>query len=624
MPTVGVPDRAALARAWQDVLANDAGDGTLAPGVARFAEDVEENLDRLAADLATAAWRPNDLTAVNAVVDERERVFHVPSARDRVVERAVLDVVTPLVDPWLGPAAFAYRPGLGVAHAVQAVAALRDEGGRFVLRADVHDCFPSVPVDRAQRLFECLVGDEPVLEIVRALLMRSAVGLDGRRAAIRGLPLGCALSPMLTNLVLTQLDEPLLDAGFSPVRYADDLAVVTETSADAWEAARVATAALKGMGMELGADKTAVMSFDEGFCFLGEDFGPRYPPSVPTAPSAAPDRRVVYVAMQGSRVRVQQGRFRVQTADEVDALDVPTGQVARVVAFGAVGFSAGARNWALGQGVETVFASRRGTYLGNLVPAAGRSRSGRLRAQVHASDDAGRVLVLAHGFAEAKIVKQAVLLRKFGRRDHAEAVREAANGMMRLTTMLSDCVTLDEVRGVEGAAARFYFPAFGSLFPEGLRFGLRSRQPPGDVANAALSYLYTVLLGESATALRAAGLDPTIGFLHADDDARPSLALDLMEELRPLIVDHAVLTAARRRSLLPDHGRTEAHRPGVLLTKAGRTAVVDAYETRMLQTTAGALPDFSGSLRRHIYRQAQRLVRTILDPTHAWTGLSWR
>ena len=89
-----------------------------------------------------------------------------------------------------------------------------------------------------------------------------------------------------------------------------------------------------------------------------------------------------------------------------------------------------------------------------------------------------------------------------------------------------------------------YWPRLGSLVPEEVAFTVRSKQPPRDVLNAALSFLYTILLGECVTALRATGLDPDMGVLHADHDTRPSLALDLMEEFRPLVVDHVVVTAA--------------------------------------------------------------------------------
>jgi CRISPR-associated protein Cas1 len=178
--------------------------------------------------------------------------------------------------------------------------------------------------------------------------------------------------------------------------------------------------------------------------------------------------------------------------------------------------------------------------------------------------------------------------------------------------------------GLEGAAARAYFGALGVLMPAGLTFEGRSRQPPQDVVNAALSYGYAILAGEAVSALCAAGLDPAIGLMHADADRRPSLALDVMEEFRPLIVDQVVTAAIKRGSLTPEHGRREDGVDGVLLTSAGRKAVVDGYEKRMLTTTRGALPDFTGSLRRHLYRQAERVAAFVHDPTATWTGLSWR
>ena len=97
-----------------------------------------------------------------------------------------------------------------------------------------------------------------------------------------------------------------------------------------------------------------------------------------------------------------------------------------------------------------------------------------------------------------------------------------------------------------------------------------------------------------------------------------------MEEFRPLIVAPVVTAAINRGSLTPGHGRREDGVDGVLLTRAGKQVVIDGYEKRMLTTTRGALPGFSGSLRRHLYRQAERVAAYVHDPTATWTGLSWR
>ncbi len=196
--------------------------------------------------------------------------------------------------------------------------------------------------------------------------------------------------------------------------------------------------------------------------------------------------------------------------------------------------------------------------------------------------------------------------------------------MRSAAAMLPDANTCDELMGLEGIAARTYFQTLGGLMPPELAFAERSRRPPLDVVNAALGYAYAILLGECVSALVASGLDPAVGLMHADQDNRPSLALDLMEEFRPYVVDLAVARQATRGTLTAQHGRHDDGVPGVLLSKAGKLVVTDAYEKRLLQTTGGALPRFSGSIRRHIYRQAQNVAAFVADPGRGWVGLSWR
>lgn len=373
---------------------------------------------------------------------------------------------------------------------------------------------------------------------------------------------------------------------------------------------RVMHQAAADLAMPLGADKSAVMSFEEGFCFLGEDFGPRYPPALADKRLTEPDRRVLYLARQGAHARLESGRVIVESPDEEKLLDVASGTIARIVCFGAIGISAGLRSWALASQVALIFLSRRGTYLGHT--------------QLAAADDSTRAIPIGRAIIDAKVRKQMILLQRLARRGNADTVADAVNQMDHLLTMLPDCQTREELMGMEGAAARAYFGALGQVMPEGMTFAGRSRRPPEDIINAALSYGYALILGEAVSALCTAGLDPAIGFLHAEEDGRPSLALDLMEEFRPLIVDQVVVSIARRAELRSEHGHREETIHGVLLTKAGREILIAAYERRMLQQTKGALPGLSGSLRRHLYRQAERLAACVHDPAATWTGLSWR
>ena len=351
----------ALRCAWERVLKKDAQDGDISDSVERFAERVQERLEALAEELRAGTFRPSDLTRVVIPKKNGERFLDIPLVRDRIVERAILEHINPAIDPLFGATAFGYRPGLGVADAAQEVVRLREEGYTHVLRTDVHDCFPSLPVALLRRQLEFLIAEPEILAVVDLLLDRCTRFPGKGRGVIPGLPQGSPLSPLLANLALISLDEALVDAGFPVVRYADDLVIALEEPGDAPEALRTATKVLKELGMELGAEKTAVASFFEGFAFLGEDFGPRYPPAEGEGRIREPDKKILYVAKQGSRIQVRKGRVQV-IQDDHELLSVPVSDISRMVCFGSVGVTAGARSWALQNGVDVLLASRGGGF----------------------------------------------------------------------------------------------------------------------------------------------------------------------------------------------------------------------------------------------------------------------
>lgn len=617
-----------LGIAWKKVQKRESDDGNLAPSILKFQEDAEEKILRLSEALLDGSYKPYQFTEVDIETNGKERTLHIPAVQDRIVARAILATTTSRIDPLLGASAFGYRPGLGVADAVQAVVDAREAGLKWVLRTDVDDCFPSLSPDIAFDRFTQAVHDTDITDVVEQLLGRTVGNGKMRGKTLPGLPLGCPLSPVLMNLVLVDLDDALNAAGFTVVRYADDIVVVGESKEELEDAARFCQRILRSFNMQLGDDKTDIMTFDDGFAFLGEDFGPKYPPAMPLQRVQEPENRVLYLGAQTAHARISKGKLIVEDRQKgggkpTKLFDVPCGHVSRIVAFGSVAISSGLRSWAMYNGVDIVLASRRGSYLGIMQGTKTETHSARLIAQVEINDTP-RQLEISCAIIRAKIHKQIVVLQRFSKRESEEKVSNAITNMRKFMTMLDDTASIDEAMGLEGAAAKEYFAAYGALLPNELAFTTRSRQPPLDLANASLSFLYTVLLGECVTALRAAGMDPGLGVLHNPQAKRPSLALDLLEEFRPLVADQVVLNAARRNRLTSKHARKDPKGQGILLTKKGREEILKAYEERMLQVVKGSIPDFAGSIRRHLYRQAQRLAGAIMHDDYEWSGMSWR
>ena len=200
--------------------------------------------------------------------------------------------------------------------------------------------------------------------------------------------------------------------------------------------------------------------------------------------------------------------------------------------------------------------------------------------------------MLARAFVVGKIRNQRTLLRRHGGDGAAVAVGQLAG----LITRVESVGTLGELLGVEGAASRLYFGALPSLLKSAgdeLTFEGRNRRPPKDPINAMLPFAYALLVRDTTVAALAAGLDPQIGLLHQPHFGRPSLALDLAEELRPLVADSAVIMAVNNGEI---RERDIVRRGGaVALTDTGRKKLVRAYERRVSVTLRSRSTTASGS-----------------------------
>ena len=332
--------------------------------------------------------------------------------------------------------------------------------------------------------------------------------------------------------------------------------------------------------------------------------------------------RILYVGRDGARVHVKAGRVLVDVPGSLPATSVPKNSVSRIVLSGNVGLSAGARSWAMRSGVDVVCLSRRGSYQGTLIGANRGAHACRLLAQVALTSDHERRVRLAASLIDAKIRGQIHVLTRIARRDESVHVADMTAHMHAWRRSLAGARTLDEIMGIEGACSNAYFDALSACVPADVTFDGRSRRPPRDLPNAALSYGYAILLSECVGALHAAGLEPSLGIAHAPTDKRPSLALDLMEQFRPLLVDQTVMALLRARKLRPEHGVDEAEAGGVWLGADGKKILVDAYEAACQRSVTGALPGYSGTWRRHIAHSAQILARAIAEPDHQWSGVA--
>ena len=394
----------------------------------------------------------------------------------------------------------------------------------------------------------------------------------------------------LRSAALAPIDNAMTDAGRGYARCGQWVIICEPDDARLDAAVALLVAALAARGLLLDGSRTQTTSFDEEFCHLGTDYTATAPaPRTTIATPEASADRIVYVGKDGTRIHVAKGRLLVDSASGVPQMFLPQRSVTRIVLTGNVGLSAGARSWALRNGVNVVCLSRRGAYQGQLVNTAATGNAARLLAQASYATDETAKLPLARAIVNAKIRNQIHVLNRIARRDPAQHLADTAARMRACREETAHAADTDELMGIEGAASAAYFDALAMCAPPSVDFNGRSCRPPLDVPNAALSYAYAILLGECVGALHAAGLEPSLGVLHAPTDKRPSLALDLMEEFRPLLVDQTVMALLRTRRLRSEHGTPGPQGEGVWLSADGKKTVVDAYEATVQRSVTGAL-----------------------------------
>lgn len=339
----------------------------------------------------------------------------------------------------------------------------------------------------------------------------------------------------------------------------------------------------------------------------------------------------LYIASEDAWLR-KDGENVVVEVQGVERGRAPLHMLEGLVGFGRPGASPALMAACAEAGISLSFLDPNGRFLARVEGA----RSGNVllrRAQYRIADDDTRKTPIVRGMVAAKASNQRTVVQR-ALRDHGAGMDAAARASLdravrRLSDIAQRTLTHDSVeglRGLEGEAAAIYFGVFDGLIRSddaAFRFARRSRRPPLDRVNALLSFLYAMLGHDCRSALEAHGLDPQVGLLHADRPGRNSLALDLMEELRPVLADRLLLSLINRGQLkAADFIHEEAG--AVHLTDDARKAVLVAWQERKRETLRHPFLGETIPLGMVAHVQAQLLARHLRGDIDGYPGFIWR
>lgn len=315
----------------------------------------------------------------------------------------------------------------------------------------------------------------------------------------------------------------------------------------------------------------------------------------------------LYINESGAVLFVEGGYFCVKQKNGL-VRKLPKELVESITIFGNSSVTTPCLQECLRRGVCVNYFSGKGAYYGRL--ASTRHVNGeRLKKQIYACDDPAFRLALAKRITAAKIQNQRVVLRRYTRNYDADLTAELQT-MKQLERRQERSGTVEELMGVEGMAARTYFTGLSKLVEPAFAFQGRSRQPPRDAFNSMLSLGYTMLLYELYAEIEDRGMSPYVGFLHREHRGHPSLASDLMEEWRAVIVDTLVMSLVQGHEVRIAQFAEDPDTGGILLQPDAMRTFIRKFEKRM-ETTVSYLGSGSCSLRRCLYLQTTAFARAV-------------
>ena len=319
----------------------------------------------------------------------------------------------------------------------------------------------------------------------------------------------------------------------------------------------------------------------------------------------------------GTYIHKKSNRFVIMHSE--NDREISADKVSQILIYRGAAITADAIDLAIKKGIDIIYLDRMGkpfarTYSCNLENSASIHRD-----QVRAYDTEASGMIMA-SIVEAKMKNQSFLLKSLAKNRSDEQLEDMAENIMALTQKITIMGNADETRarlmGLEGEAARQYYHALTHVLPEDAYHGKRTKQPPGDVFNALLSYGYGILFTEIERACIFSGLNPYMGFLHADRIGKPSLVLDLMEEFRQPIVDRSAITLVSKKivhsdDITPVDG-------GYYLNSTGKHKLVEAIVSRFSKVIT--YRNYRHSYSSLILQQARGVVKFISGDTHEYSS----
>ena len=597
-------DEENLSKAWHHVMA---GHDDLYDNAARYDEfELDQQQDEEPADVPTQRLQ-QDLNKLlegeyktpilrGYLVPKKKggvRPLAVPPIYDRVLQRAISQIMIPALEQLMYPHSHGYRPGRSRITARYEIQAAWRAGYCWVYESDIKNFFDSVNLDRLRDRLNAIYHGDPLVECI-INWMQAPVSFQGQTIERKnGLPQGSPLSPLMANLMLDDFDSDMQAAGFFLIRFADDFIVLCKNPEQAEKAEQAAIKSLEEHGLSLHPDKSQITELDKGFKYLGYlfindmalDVSSSQKPGISKTAVPPPNSWLAnFAEQQPEPISEEQTLTRLiekiasQSAIEISDREstgtlltvtgthsvvstlnkqlqvhrkdknlykIPWKSLQAVILFGNHQITTQAMHAALQNNVPIHLASGTGRYKGMISHNNCSQYQNLWLQQTISFQDQEKALYCAREIVASRLRHIKEHLRQRQQAHNIPVIENALKNINRVDN-------LESLRGYEGSATREYYQRISLVLPEEYEFSGRNRRPPKDPFNVLLSLGYTILYSYTESFIHTSGLLPWQGFYHQQRGTHAALASDLMEPFRHLVERTAISLIKRHEIKLAD------------------------------------------------------------------------
>lgn len=460
------------------------------------------------------------------------RIVEKLSFADKIVQRHLLTLLQDVLDNTFEEESIGYRKGLSRQLAIERLNTALADGYDYVLESDIADFFPSVDIQLLQQQLDAVLPlHDSLLRQLLAIVLTTPRELAGQlEIRQRGLAVGSPLSPLFANFYLDGFDTHIKARGVKLIRFADDFIILTRGRAAAESLLSIAGDYLQELGLHLNLDKTAIRPIADGFTFLGIHFSTQQAQDLQ---AAVPEqiRKPVYITEPFAFVGVADDALEVRHGASVLA-SIPLRRVSEVLSLTPCSWSSQLISKAIAEHVPIVLTAGNGRHVATITGNSARHYQMAYcqMTKYYALGDAQQ-LSIAQEFVSAKVHNYISLIQQRYRSGTHILLRELKD----IADSLWTAPNLETLRGLEGIAARKSFKQIGSWIESpDFQWHGRKRRPP-DRINSLLNFAYHLLFCRINVLVRAAGLNPFLGFLHEPNEHYEALVCDIQELFRASI-----------------------------------------------------------------------------------------